>query len=131
MGYNVHWSGGLVISPTPLPKEIKRIEEFIHKEHASTVTPSMYCPWTIVQRQNQYFTTDISEYQLEIHGEKAHSVGKWLKILISRRLKPYNLKVTGTMTWDGEDPLDFGKLKVIENKITVIKPTITWDEETL
>lgn len=50
--------------------------------------------------------------------EKFYDYVEWLEYLVENFLKPWGYKLNGTVTWQGEDSGDFGKIIVKENVVS-------------
>lgn len=77
--------------------------------------PSLWCQWT----PNEDGTA--IEWD---GGEKFYSYSEWLFYLINKILAPNGYVLNGTVTWQGEETGDVGKIKVVDNVITVAP----WEE---
>jgi hypothetical protein len=52
-------------------------------------------------------------------GEKFYSYIKWLEYLLRHFLRPWGYVLDGTLTWQGEEEMDRGRIIVVENAVTV------------
>ena len=72
--------------------------------------PSLWCQWTVV---NGELTWD--------GGEKFYAYILWLEYMINNFFQPWGIKLNGEVEWLGEDPDDFGKIKVTNNKVKILE----------
>lgn len=77
--------------------------------------PSLWCQWT----PNEDGTA--IEWD---GGEKFYHYNEWLCYIINKILAPNGYVLNGTVTWQGEETGDVGKIHVVDNVITVAP----WDE---
>lgn len=61
-------------------------------------------------------------------GEKFYDYVEWLEYLIKNFLKPWGYKLSGEVTWQGEEPSDIGKIVVKNNKVTIKKAKIVFED---
>lgn len=61
-------------------------------------------------------------------GEKFYDYVAWLDYLITKILKPAGYKLTGEVTWQGEDSNDIGKIVVKNNKVRVLTGRVVYGE---
>lgn len=77
-------------------------------------SPSYYCQWNIVQSED-------GSYALIWDGnEKFYCYFQWLRILILIFFREFKWKLTGEVTWQGEQRNDTGIIRVVNNKMEVI-----------
>lgn len=74
-----------------------------------TGQPGLWCQWV----PNQDGTA--IEWD---GGEKFYEYVEWLSYLIENFLKPWGYKLNGTVTWEGEDSSDKGKIIVKNNVVS-------------
>ena len=82
---------------------------------APVTQPGLWCQWT----PNEDGTA--IEWD---GGEKFYYYSEWLFYLINKILAPNGYVLNGTVTWQGEETGDVGKIKVVDNVITVAP----WEE---
>jgi len=70
--------------------------------------PSLWCQWEP--------TGDRKNIKWD-GGEKFYKYEEWLNYIIGYILEPRNYILNGNVSWQGEDPTDFGQLKVEKNKV--------------
>jgi hypothetical protein len=71
--------------------------------------PGLWCQWVP--------TNDGAGIEWD-GGEKFYEYQEWLGYLIANFLRPWGYVVNGTVTWEGEDSSDKGKLIVKDNTIS-------------
>lgn len=69
--------------------------------------PGLWCQWII---------NDDNELAWD-GGEKFYSYTEWLKYLINHFFEKWGVKLNGTISWQGEDNDDFGKIVVKNNTV--------------
>lgn len=57
-------------------------------------------------------------------GEKFYYYQEWLQYLITNFLTPWDLKLSGSVNWQGEDDSDTGTITVANNTIITLSPRI-------
>ena len=77
--------------------------------------PSLWCQWTP--------NHDGTAIEWD-GGEKFYHYSEWLFYIINKILAPNGYVLNGTVTWQGEETGDVGKIKVVDNVITVAP----WEE---
>jgi len=80
--------------------------------------PGLWCQW-VPSADGAELTWD--------GGEKFYEYVAWLEYLIEHFLKPWGYVVNGSVTWQGEDRNDIGKLIVKKNKVSTSAGKITYD----
>lgn len=70
--------------------------------------PSLWCDWII--KDNKLIWDG---------GEKFYKYTNWLTYLIYNFFNPCNYLLNGEVNWQGEDSLDNGIIKIVDNKITI------------
>lgn len=81
--------------------------------------PGLWCQWVP--------TADGTEIVWD-EAEKFYDSARWIAYLIDHFLKPWGYKVSGEVTWQGEDDDDFGKIKIAKNKVKTIVGVKTYPE---
>lgn len=77
----------------------------------ASTQPSLWCDWA----PNDEGTA------IEWNGtEKFHNYVEWLEYIISNFIDHWGYKLNGIVEYQGEGPFDFGKIKVKNNKVTVM-----------
>lgn len=71
--------------------------------------PSLWCQWLIDESDSQTISWD--------GGEKFYHYIEWIEYLIDKVLAPRSYKVSGEVTWQGEDSEDRGIIFVVNNKV--------------
>ena len=72
--------------------------------------PGLWCQWV----PNEDGTAIIWD-----GGEKFYEYVPWIKYIITKILAPKGYKLTGEVTWQGEEDYDFGKIVIKDNKVTI------------
>jgi len=83
------------------------------------VEDAYWCQW-IPNRQGTALEWD--------GGEKFYNYIEWLKWLIERYFKPWQISLNGEVLWQGEDREDMGKIIVKDNIVTIKHVRITYEE---
>lgn len=79
--------------------------------------PGLWCQWAPTEDNSG----------IEWNGaEKFYHYTEWLQYLISNFIKPWGLKLNGTVKWQGEDPSDVGKIVVRNNTISTLKGEVVY-----
>lgn len=89
-----------------------RYERFITEMNNNPNTPGLWCHWVP------------TEDSLGIEwdgGEKFYDYVEWLNFIIKHFLTPWGYELSGSVHFQGEDPNDFGILKVKDNLAFVNK----------
>jgi len=72
--------------------------------------PSLWCKWHYNEEENT----------IEWDGaEKFYEYIEWIEYMIKNILEPRDYKLNGSVTWEGEDGVDLGKISIRNNKVTV------------
>lgn len=61
-------------------------------------------------------------------AEKFYDYDRWLQYIIDTYLLPRGINTTGEVKYSWEDIDDVGKLKVIDNKVTIVKFIPSWEK---
>ena len=72
--------------------------------------PGLWCNWTV--------SDDGTEFKWN-EGEKFYSYIEWLEYMIAHFFEPWGKKMSGNITWQGEDEEDTGTIIVDDNQITI------------
>jgi hypothetical protein len=72
--------------------------------------PGLWCQWTV--------SDDGTEFKWD-GGEKFYCYVEWLQYLIDNFFEPWGKKMTGAITWQGEDEEDTGTITVTSNHMVV------------
>lgn len=72
--------------------------------------PSLWCQWQIDENDRQTISWD--------GGEKFYSYVEWIDYIAKKVLAPRGYKVSGEVTWQGEDSEDRGMIVVHNNKVS-------------
>lgn len=85
-----------------------REESILDYNQEPSTQPGLWCDW---------IPTEDGAYIEWNGGEKFYNYIEWLKYIIKRVLSPRGYVLSGMVEWQGEDPSDFGQIKVEDNKI--------------
>ncbi len=66
--------------------------------------PELWCKWTV--------SNDGTTFKWN-NGDKFYCYMEWLEYMIEHFFNPWNKKMSGTITWQGEDEEDVGSIIVI------------------
>ena len=121
MGYNTDFDGFFDLSRALTIKENNELEAINDKDwrddHSRPDSYSFYCQWC----SNDEGT------QLIWNGrEKFYGYIEWLEWLITNFFKPKHILLNGEVLWNGEEPMDLGKIIVKDSLIEVKKGSITY-----
>ena len=86
--------------------------------------PSLWCQWV---------PTDNGEALEWDQGEKFYNYVDWLKYLVSHFLRPWGRALSGSITWQGEDLSDMGRIVCTqtgrgETSIVVQRAVINYED---
>lgn len=84
-------------------------ESIVDFNHAPSSQPGLWCQWVP--------SSDGTAIEWD-GGEKFYSYVEWLEYLVENFLGKWGYKLNGTVTWEGEDRSDKGKIIVKDNVIT-------------
>lgn len=71
--------------------------------------PSLWCQWLINEEDRQTIAWD--------GGEKFYNYIEWIEYIANRILAPRGYLLSGSVTWQGEDRSDVGKITIKDNKV--------------
>jgi hypothetical protein len=83
-----------------------------------TTQPGLWCKWTV---------TDDGHFLEWDEREKFYDYIEWLQYLIDNFFKKWNYVLNGTITWEGEDNSDMGRIVVIDNEIQIYKAKVIYE----
>lgn len=83
--------------------------------------PSLWCDWMISDEGLGGLEWD--------ETEKFYNYVEWLEYLIEHFLKPWGRTLNGEVEYQGEDPADFGKIQVNDNKVTLLGEDASTSDE--
>ena len=113
MGYTTDFSGRFTVTPPLSAEHVSALKKFADERHSSELAGSYYCQWVP--------TDDGTGIEWD-GGEKFYAYESWLQYLIDHFLKPWGHVVEGVVEYQGEDPSDFGRLRVDGGDYVVKKP---------
>lgn len=85
-------------------------ESVINHNMPPSTQPGLWCQWI----PNEDGTAIVWD-----EGEKFYEYVEWIKYLIKNFFIPWNIKLNGTVTWQGEEPTDAGEIKIIDNNVEI------------
>jgi hypothetical protein len=83
-----------------------------------TGQPGLWCQWVVDEDSLQWNG-----------GEKFYMYTEWLVYMIEHFFKPWGYTLNGTVTWQGEESADRGKLIVKDNNVRAIAGVMTYPGE--
>lgn len=72
--------------------------------------PGLWCQW-VATEDGRHIEWD--------ENEKFYHYIDWLKWIVEKFLKPNGISLSGEVRWQGEDEDDKGRIKVVDNEITL------------
>jgi hypothetical protein len=91
-------------------------DDIIDYNHPPIGQPELWCGWSPSEDGAEYYAQDGKNY----------GYVEWLEYLIEHFLGPWGYNLNGEICWEGEDNPDLGKIKVADNKVKVLKGTVTY-----
>lgn len=79
-------------------------------DYNSSKQPGLWCQWVVDEEGDKLVWNG---------GEKFYNYVEWLKYLIQHFFMPWGYKLSGEVSWRGEDHSDIGVIKVVDNVVTV------------
>lgn len=125
MGYTTNFDGCFKFSRQLTLNEKNELDEIHDKDwRDDPARPggkedelSYYCQWQS-DKQGMYLEWD--------EGEKFYFYIEWLEWLIKNFFKPKEIKLNGSVTWQGEDKEDLGKIIVKNNEVKILKAKVSY-----
>lgn len=110
MGHSTRFEGQFNLDRPLTVEQYSELEDFSKQDHRNDVgMPGIWCDW-IPTRDGM---------GIEHNGsEKFYNYVEWMKYLIEHFLKPWGYKVSGTVSWQGDNPADRGMIIANDNEIT-------------
>lgn len=97
-------------------------DSIVNYNNPPRTQPSLWLGWEIVPG-NEY-------YELVWDGtEKFYDYAEWLKYLLTTFFIPKGIILHGIIEWEGEDWGDLGRLKVVNNVLTIDTFRITYEDD--
>lgn len=127
MGYDTNYNGSFELDKELSLSDFNELIELNNTRHEKYLntkyeddpreTPSLYCPWT--PSENGLF--------IEFDGlEKPSGEIFWIRE-ICKILAAKGYILNGEVEWNGQESGDMGKIKVVNNVVSIKKPRIEWD----
>ena len=110
MGYTTDFEGYLETNRPLTIVEKETINDFSDERHEGSKYPGIWCQWIIAD-------DDKLEWD---GGEKFYNYVEWLEYLIKNYFNVWDVKLNGTIKWQGESMDDRGKIIVENNNIKVV-----------
>lgn len=82
----------------------------VDHDNPPAIQPGLWCKW---------IPSDDGKEIVWNGGEKFYNYIEWIKYLIQRILTPRGYTLNGVITWDGEDDIDRGIIKIMDNRVTI------------
>lgn len=127
MGYQTEFAGAFKFSRQLTLDENETLKEFAQRDHRCKVDEGMppvpdwpFCNWGPTNRGRALHWNG---------GEKFYYYVEWLNYLIDRFFQPWDLEISGEVTWQGEDSSDRGLIRVSEAGVDVFSVQDTPCEE--
>lgn len=98
-----------------------RTPDIIDYNSGPSTQPGLWCQWE-PSEDNQGIEWD--------GAEKFYDYTEWLRYIIENFLKPWKLKLNGTVNWVGEDRNDRGCIVVKNNKVSVMEGHVSYKKVT-
>lgn len=124
MGYSTDIYGGLTFNRELTAAEVRTINDFAREDHSIGEFPSVWCQWVVDQPGQE--EGDVQTLAWD-GGEKFSGYVAWLKYLIVRFFDPWGVKLSGELTWEGEDRDDLGKVLVTDSEVRVFPGRVKVD----
>ena len=128
MGYTTDFEGRFEVTPPLSANHSAYLDAF------ATTRRMRRNPKTTVQRDDRLreawckWVPTEDGCAIEWNGaEKFYDYVEWLEYLIEHFLGPWGYLLNGTVSWQGEDGDDRGRLHVTDNTVTTQRPRLTWD----
>lgn len=106
MGYNTDFEGKFTLTPALTRAQEREITELVGDDPEDG--PDSYCGWEV--------TDDGASLEWD-GGEKFDLYLEWLQYIIDK-LSPMGVAVSGSVSYQGEDPTDFGQIEAQGGKAT-------------
>ena len=110
MGYATDFDGYLETNRPLTIVEKETINDFSDERHEGSKYPGILCQWII---------TDDDKLEWD-GGEKFYNYVEWLEYLIKNYFNVWDVKLNGTIKWQGESMDDRGKIIVENNNISIV-----------
>lgn len=110
MGYNTNFHGKFNLEPKLNIDQYNQLFEFAEERHERPEFPGVWCQW-VPNKEGDAIQHD--------GGEKFYCQVEWIQHLIKNFLNPWNIKVNGKVTWQGDELGDLGIIYIFDSVITV------------
>ena len=121
MGYSVYYTGEITISPELDADRATLLEDALRTHTLERIGISAD------DRRDLCFGCDweYSEGCLSIEGESRDGQEGWLRLLVARFFQPNGYRLSGEVSWDGDQSGDTGVIYVEEDRIEAVADTTT------
>jgi hypothetical protein len=125
MGYSTEFEGGFPFDKEPSIAVLERLSK-LNKTDTRDLDdgvkyPGAHCQWRPYCLNDKWFIKWDG-------GEKFYDYEEWLQWIIDEVLKPAGLKISGQVTWQGDDISDRGYLVVEDEKVSRKTMAVVGDE---
>lgn len=97
-----------------------RTRDIVEYNRPPAGQPGLWCNWVIGEDGNS----------LEWNGgEKFYSYVEWLNYLVQHFLTPWGYRLDGTISWQGEESTDIGKIVVKNNKVSTKRAKVVFEDD--
>ncbi len=101
MGYTTDFEGSFTIKPPLNAAGVEELKNFSETRHDGPVGPGVWCDWVASEDGTE----------LAHNGnEKFYHYCEWLTYLVNNFFRPRRRKLSGSVTWQGEQPDDMGRI---------------------
>lgn len=80
--------------------------------------PGLWCDWV---------PNELGDMIEHNGNEKSSCYVEWIEYLIINFLQPWGYSLNGTVTWDGEEQGDAGKIVIKDNVVKILKAKIVYE----
>jgi hypothetical protein len=98
---------------------VGRPETILDSNTPPRTQPGLWCQW---------MPTDDRKSLEWDEGEKCYRFTEWLTYIVNQILIPRHYVLNGSVTWQGEDSWDMGRIVVKDNVVTEQQARITYEE---
>lgn len=117
MGYTTDFVGAFDITPPLTPEQVQELKTFSSTRHEDPNYPGIWCDWE---------PNDLGTELQWNESEKFYDYIEWLEFLIQDYFEPWDRQLNGTVTWQGEEPDDRGRIIIENNTIKIQNAVYQW-----
>ncbi len=123
MGYQTDFIGSFEFEKELTAGQVKELQDFNNERHGGNTEafegmPGFWCQWT---------ASDDGKFLEWDGGEKFYNYIEWLEYLLEHFIVPWGNKLNGEVQWEGEESGDLGKIKVVNNTVTVYEGQVSYE----